>query len=333
VSRGPSRLALLLLLPAGAARAHHGVASGGFAAAEGPGAAIETTSALPLPQGVLLLVAKEELARFRHLDRADPVNKDHLSFTTLGVGAGVRPWLSAYLFAPYAVKAQDGIGTSAGMGDPSLLVAMGLKWDEGLRLVPEKESLDELADWHFSLWASASAPLGSVSRRDARGDFFEPEMQAGFGGPSATAGAAVLKQLSPSLTVLADASHQRFLAHTYDFTRYQFGAEARAGAAASWRVLARPGLRLDVVGELNGLRLERDREREPGAESLEPLRASGGSILYMGIGARAGLGRLGVALGVKRAVATSLNEASLQQGSEGLEAFRATAVVTWAMGL
>jgi F0F1-type ATP synthase membrane subunit c/vacuolar-type H+-ATPase subunit K len=80
-------------------------------------------------------------------------------------------------------------------------------------------------------------------------------------------------------------------------------------------------------------RLERDREREPGAAGLEPLPASGGSILYMGVGACSGLGRLGVAFGVKRAAATALHEASEQQGSEGLEAFRATAVVTWAMGL
>lgn len=331
MSRGPPRLALLLLLPAGAARAHHGVATGGFAAAEGPGAAIETTSALPLPEGGLLLLAKEEYVRFRHLDRAEPVNKDHFSFTTLGAGIGIRPWLSAYLFAPYAVKAQDGIGTSAGMADPTLLLALGFKWDEGLRLVPEKESLDELADWHFSLWACASAPLGSTSRKDARGAPFEPEMQTGFGAPSAMAGVAALKQLSPRLTALADASHQRFLPHTHDFTRYQFGAETRANAAAAWRAVARPGLRLDVVGELNGIRLERD--REPGAAGLEPLRASGGGILYMGVGARAGLGRLGVALAVKRAVLTALNEASEQQGSEGLEAFRATAVVTWAMGL
>ncbi|HEY6002870.1 MAG TPA: hypothetical protein VIV57_08330 [Anaeromyxobacter sp.] len=113
MSRGAPRLALLLLLPAGGARAHHGVASGGFAAAEGPGAAIETTSALPLPERGLLLLAKEEYARFRHLDRAEPENKDHLSFTTLGVGFGIRSWLSAYLFAPFAVKGLEAFRATA----------------------------------------------------------------------------------------------------------------------------------------------------------------------------------------------------------------------------
>jgi hypothetical protein len=334
VSHGCRWVAWGLLLAAGPARAHHGTAAGGFIGEEGPGAAIETTSALPLPQRALLLLAREEYARFRRFDRAEPFNKDHFSFTTLGAGVGVRPWLSAYVFAPYAAKAQDGLGTSAGLGDPSVLVALGAKWDEGLRLVPEKESLDELRDWHFSLWAAGSAPLGSVRRRDARGEPFEPEMQTGFGAPSATVGAAVLKQVATHLTVLADASHQRFLPHTYeDATRHQFGAETRADAAAVWRAVARPGLRVDLVGELDGLHLERDRERAAGAASLEPLRASGGDVLYASLGARAGLGRVAIAVAVKRAALSRLNEGSEQQGTEGLEALRATAVVTWATGL
>jgi hypothetical protein len=334
VSRARAWVAVGLLAAAGPARAHHGTAAGGFMGEDGPGAAVETTSALPLPERAVLLLAKEEYARFRHFARAEPENKDHFSFTTLGVGVGIRPWLSAFVFAPYAAKAQDGLGTSAGMGDPSLLVALGFKWDDGLRLVPEKESLDELRDWHFSVWASGSAPLGSVSRQDARGVGFDPEMQPGFGAPSATAGAAALKQVARGLTVLADASHQRFLPHTYDdLVGHQFGAETRADAAVVWRAVVRPGVRLDVIGELNGLHLERDRERAPGAASLEPLRASGGDVLYATVGARACLGRLGIAIALKRAALSSLNEGSQQQGSEGLEAFRASAVVTWAVGL
>jgi hypothetical protein len=332
VSRRAGWLAVALLAGARPARAHHGGATGGFLGAEGPGAGIETTSALPLPEQTLLLLAKTEYARFRHLDRAEPFNKDHVSFTTLGVGYGVTPWLTAYAFAPWAVKAQDGIGTSSGPGDPSVLLALGFKWDEGLRLVPEKESLDELADWHFSVWGATSIPLGSVSRRDARGEYFEPEMQSGFGAPSVTAGVAALKQLSRTVTLLADASLQRFFPHTYAFTRYEFGAETRAGLAAAWRALARPGLRLDVVGELSGLDLERDREAGA-AGALEPLGASGGAILYAGVGVRAALGRVGLALALKRAALTALHEAARQQGSEGLEVYRATAVVTWAMGL
>ncbi len=45
-----SILALLFLAIASPARAHHGVAAASLAGPEGPGAALETTSALPLPE-------------------------------------------------------------------------------------------------------------------------------------------------------------------------------------------------------------------------------------------------------------------------------------------
>jgi hypothetical protein len=327
------RLALAALLVAAAvpARAHHGVASASFAGAEGPGAALETTSALPLPARTLFVLGKTEYARFRRFDFAAPENKDHSSFTTLGVGYGLLPWLSAYLFQPYAVKAQDAVGTSRGAGDPSLLVAVAFKWDEGLRLVPERESLDELADWHFSAWASSTFPAGPVGGRDDRGDYFAPDMQSGFGAPSPAAGLAVTKQVSRAVTLLGEASHQRFLTHRYAFTRYRFGAETRANAAVVWRASAAGPFRLDAIAELNGLHLGRDQEDLGGG--LEPLEASGGSILYAGAGLRAGYGSLGLALGAKRAALRSLNEGGDQQGSEGLESFRATATVTWTVGL
>jgi hypothetical protein len=324
--------ALAVALHAAPARAHHGVASASFAGAEGPGAALETTSPLPLPRGTLLLLAKSEWAEYRPFAFAAPENKDHSSFTTLGAGYGVRPWLSAYLFLPWAVKAQDGIGTNSAAGDPSVLLALAFKWDEGLRLVPEQESLDELEDWHFSAWASSSVPLGSTTRADARGAPFAPDMQSGFGAPSAAAGLAALKQVSHAVTVLVEASHQRFFDHRYgDDLRYRFGAETRLNAAAAVRALVRKGFRLDVVGELNGLHLGRDRAGEAGAAPVA-LEASGGAIVYAGGGLRASIGRISASLGVRRAAARSLNEGAEQQGSEGLEAFRATAAIAASFG-
>ncbi len=44
--------------------------------------------------------------------------------------------------------------------------------------------------------------------------------------------------------------------------------------------------------------------------------------MYGGVGARLSLGRVTLALGAKRALLKSLNEASQQQGSEGLENIR-----------
>jgi hypothetical protein len=324
--------ALAAALLASPARAHHGVASASFAASEGPGGALETTSALPLPGGAVFAVAKTEWAEFRRRAFAAPENKDQSSFSTLGVGYGIRPWLTAYLFQPWAVKAQDGVGTSSGAGDPSVLVALAFKWDEGLRLVPERESLDELADWHFSAWASSSIPLGRTTLVDDRGARFAPDMQSGFGAPSPAVGVSVLKQVAPAVTVLAEASHQRFRTHDYgEGLRYRFGAETRLNAAAAFRAVAGPALRLDLVGELNGLHLGRDREAEGGGP-LAALDASGGTMLYAGAGVRVTAGRLAAALGIRRAVARALNEGAQQQGSEGLEAFRATGSLSASFG-
>lgn len=326
-------VAVAFALPA---RAHHGVTSVGRAGSEGPSAAQETSSALPLPQGSLFAMAKSELVPFRQRGFADPENKDFSSFSTLGLGYGVTPWLSAFVFQPFSVKAQDTLGRNAGFADPSVMLAFGFKWDDGLRLVPERESLDELLDWHFSLWIASTLPAGGTDARNDLGAPFEPDMQAGFGAPSPSAGVALLKQVATDLTLLAEASHQRFFAHTYALreaqgerdTRYRFGAETRVNGAAVWRAWAGGRARLDLSAELNGLHLQRDRERNADGH-LAPLRASGGAILYAGGGARLSVGAFGVALGIRRAALTDLNERPEQQGSEGLERFRAALTLSW----
>jgi hypothetical protein len=322
----------LALAVAAPARAHHGVAAVGAAGPEGPGAALETTSALPLPQGLLFALAKTEYVPFQQFAFAEPNNKSYSVFNMVALGYGLRPWLSAYVFQPYNVKAQDGIGRNAGAGDTNLMLSAALKWDQGLQLVPEKESLDDLMDWHFSVWGSCTLPVGPTTHLDDAGAYFEPDMQTGFGAPSPAAGVAVLKQLTPDLTWLAEVNYQYFFAHTYPFTRYQFGAETRVNTAAVFRVHGSGRFRLDVSGELNGLHLQRDRERND-AGVLEPRLASGGAILYAGAGVRAYYGPVTVALGAKRAAAKDLNEQAEQQGSEGLEKFRATFTVSYSTRL
>jgi hypothetical protein len=124
--------------------------------------------------------------------------------------------------------------------------------------------------------------------------------------------------------VLGEVNYQRFFSHDYSFTRYQFGAETRLNLAAVYRAFARGRTRVDVIGELAGLNLQRDREDEDldGPAPMTALQASGGTMLYASLGARAILGRFILGVGIKRAVAKSLNEAADQQGSEGLENFR-----------
>ena len=312
-----------LILAALPAHAHHGVAAVGLSEPEGPGAALETTAALPLPKHFAFAMVKSEFVSFQMRDRAAfPEQKDFAWFNMVALGFGITPWLSAYVFQPYNVKSADGgIGSNPGLGDTNLMLAFGWKWDEGPRLIPQKESLDELADWHFLLSAACTLPVGPIEKSDDRGQRFAPDMQIGFGTPSPTFGLAVLKQVSTNFTAVADVSYQHFFTHDYSFTRYRFGAETRLNTAGVARIYAKGRVRLDGVVELGGLHLQRDRE-DVGQGCLNALSASGGTILYASLGARLYLGRVSLAFGAKRAVFKSLNESSDQQGSEGLENVR-----------
>lgn len=324
----PARAAAAILCAAAwPARAHHGTASVGALGVEGPGAAIDTTSALPLGQGTAFALVKSEYVPFQRRPGFTD-QKQYSSFNTLAVGYGIRPWLSAFLFQPYNWKSQDGIGTNSGLGDTNLMVSVGVKWDEGLRLVPERESLDELADWHFSLWASCTAPVGPTTHRDDAGAAFAPDMQTGFHGPSPGVGLAALKLLSSDLTVLVEASYQHFFRQGYAPAgyHYQFGGETRLNGALAWRSYAAGATRIDLVPELSVLDLQRDRT-DQGTGVVSAMQASGGTVLYGALGARATRGALSLGVVVKRAIARSLNEAADQQGAEGLEHFRAALVL------
>lgn len=318
---------LLAVSAASPALAHHGVAAVGFGEPEGPGAAMETTMAFPLPRSTAFALVKSEYVSFQQRgDRiAFPAQKDFASFNMAVLGFGITPYLSAYVFQPFNVKSMDGgVGRNRGLGDTNLMLALGWKWDEGFKLTPKRESLDELYDWHFLLWAACSLPLGPTERIDGNGEPLAPDMQTGFGAPSPSVGLTALKQVATDWTVLGEVNYQRFFSHDYSFTRYRFGAETRLNVAGVYRAFARGRTRVDVVGELAGLNLQRDREDEDrgGPLPMTALTASGGNILYGSLGVRAMIGRLIVGLGLKRAVAKRLNEASEQQGSEGLEDFR-----------
>jgi hypothetical protein len=303
-----------------------------MAGPEGPGAAIETTSPIPIPQGSLFLMAKSEFVPFRQYEFAAPENKVYAIFDTLVAGYGISPWLTAYLFLPYNVKSQEGVGTNVGFGDPGLYVSFAFKYDEGFRIVPAKESLDELVDWHFSAFGYVTVPMGpTVSATDSL-QWYAPDLQTGFGSPSFQLGLAAAKQLSADLTWLADTSLQAFLPHTYPFTRYRFGSEFRVNTALAWRAVGTSAFRLDLAGEVNLLVLQRDEERAAGG-AMEPLAASGGTVLYAGLGVRAYLGRFSAALAARTSFARWLNEAADQQGSEGLEWLRAALTLSCVLPL
>lgn len=311
-------LGVLLTAPVSAV-AHHGVATLGAAGLEGPGAPIETSSSATLPQKSLLAYFKLDYASF---DKFTPVRDDETDYYTFwmfGLGYGITPYLSAYLFVPYNDKVvEDNSYNTSGFADLSLLAVLGWKYDEGFRLVPRNESLDDLQDWHFTVYSGLSLPTGNANERDAD-ENIDPGMSLGFGKPSFNVGLTTTKSLGEAFTLVGETSYIYFQKHRYaDGNRVQFGDETRVNAALCYRLLtnAAAKFRLDANAELNYLHLGRDKTN--GVGEL----ATGGDILYLVPGARVYWKNSSMGVGVKVPTLTDLNEEKDQQGAEGKEDYR-----------
>lgn len=320
---------LLAALPlaSASALAHHGVAAVGAAALEGPGAPVESATSAVLPQGSTLLALKIDHAKFARGRLARPdVEGDYSRFTMLGLGHGFTPWFSAYLFAPYNVKADEAGGfTTRGWADVSVLGQIGFRHDgKAFSLTPKNESLDELEDWHFTVFGGLTLPTGRPNLRLPDGSI-DPGMSTGFGKPSWTLGLTATKMLSDRLTFNAEASTLWFGTYRYatdyttgtDFTT-RFGREMRLNGGLAYRINTNPEqkLRTDLGLELQYLKLGRD------VVDGVPEAATGGRMLYAVPGVRVYWDRFSLAVGVKKAVWKDLNEQRLQQGAEGLEKYR-----------
>ena len=309
-------VALAALLPAGAA-AHHGVAGLGAAGLQGPGAPLESTTSATLPSGENLLYFKLDHASYERVDRAEPEG-DFDQYWMLGLGRGFTPWFSGYLFVPYHVKVEDGGYDTREFADISLFGQLGFKYDEGFRLMPESQSLDDLEDWQFSVFAGLTLPTGDANLR-VDDEAFDPGKASGFGRSSFMAGAAVTRMLGERLTANLEASWIGFQSYTYDDdVRRRFGTEKRLNGALVYRAHSDSDrrLRVDLSLETQYLDLGRDREDGIGEE------ATGGRIIYALPSVRISRERLSVGLGVKVPVWTRLNEEDEQQGAEGKEDFR-----------
>lgn len=316
----PRFIPLLALLAAPLAHAHHGVASLGAAALEGPGAPIETSSSATLPQGQWLAYLKLDHARSRTFD-SDPANPegDYNQYWMAGLGYGFTPWFSAYLFQPYNIKVDEKGGQdSRGFTDLSLMGVLGFKYDDGFRRVPASESLDDLEDWHFTLYGGFSLPTGNADHRLKDGSI-DPGKSLGFGKSSHNLGATATRQLTADTTAVFEAGYIGFRKYRYDDGQtMRFGGETRLNAALTHRLFTLPEsrFRLDLNLEANYLHLERDRSQNG------PERATGGDMLYGVAGVRLYKDNLSLGLGVKKPVWTDLNEENEQQGAEGREKHR-----------
>ena len=312
--------------------AHHGVASLGAAGLEGPGAPVITSSAAPLPKGSGLLYLKADYANYETFTGARDRESDYDLFSMAGVGYGLTSWFSAYAFLPYYVKsAESGADTAEGskdhqgFADISFTGVLAFKYDDGFKLVPERESLDDLEDWHFSVYAGFSIPTGDANVLDAAGAI-DPGQATGFGEPSFSVGLTTTKQLTDVDTWVSELSYLWFIENEYDDgSTVRFGPELRLNTAwvRKLHADAETKFRLDGVLEANYLNLGRDKEDGRGAK------ATGGQILYLTPGVRFYKDSYSVAVGVMLPVWENLNEEAGQQGSEGLEDYRLVATFSY----
>ena len=302
------------------ALAHHGVAGVGAAAVEGPGAPVESASSTVLPEGKTLLYAKLDNAKFKTYD-PDPANpeSDYANYWMAGVGHGFTPWFSAYVFVPYNAKIDEPGGLdSKGWTDLSVLGQIGFKYDGELKLVPANESLDDMEDWHFTIYGGGTLPTGNASHRLSDGTI-DPGKALGFGKNTWNLGVTATKQLTRDLTFNLEASTIRFREYTYDDgNSMKFGAEDRFNLSLAQRLHTNPESRFRVDGVIEAQYLSLGRDKANGV----PEDATGGEIVYLVPGLRFYKESFSFAVGIKTPVLTNLNEEDQQQGAEGKEKYR-----------
>lgn len=302
------------------ALAHHGVAGVGAAAVEGPGAPVESASSGNLPDGSWLAYLKLDHASYKQYGPTVP-EADYARYWMAGLGHGFTPWFSAYLFMPYHDKTDEAGGTtSRGWADVSVLGQLGFKYDPqgGFQLTPAHESLDDLEDWHFTVFGGATLPTGNANHRDSRGSI-DPGKSHGFGKPSFTLGLTATRMLTSRLTHNLEASAIRFQDYRYaDGQRMKFGDENRLNGAINYRLLADSDKKFRLDGVLEAQYLHLSRDRANGRSEA----GTGGRMLYLIPGVRAYFDKFSLALGIKQPVWTRLNESDTQQGAEGKEKYR-----------
>ena len=307
------RLLLLVFFPS-LVLAHHGVAGLGTSTLEGPGAGLETSSSFTLPRGHFLILLKNEYVKFRKYKNFQD-QKESYNFTHLIVAYGLKPWLTLMVSQPYGVKEAE-FGTSRGLMDTHLHVIFGFKYDEGLKLIPQKENLEDLRDWHFALNLGVSLPTGSTEKK-YNGNLFSPDMQPGFGKPTYLLSFSASKWLTDRYTLNLETSYQKFRKHTYeDGIVFKFGDEFRFNAANVYTLYRSENKRIDGIAEFNFLYLQRDKENG------QKVEGSGGKILYLQPGFRFYYKGINLFGGIKLPVWKDLNEEDQQQGSEGKERYR-----------
>ncbi len=242
--------------------AHHGVASLGLAGLMGPGAPVESSTSATLPQGKSLGYLKVDHVNFEtySAERDDEMRSS--TFYMIGGGYGIASFFSLYAFLPYNVKkTEDNSYNTAGTADLTVMMVIGFHYDGGVQLVQPSESLDDMEDWHFTIYGGGTIPSGNPNVRNSTGEI-DPGMSTGFGSPSYTIGLTATKMVD-RLTMVQDVSYISFDPYRYaSNVTARFGTEFRYNVAFTYRgyVNEKTKTRIDPVMEFNYLQVAPDRE-------------------------------------------------------------------------
>jgi len=310
---------LLIFLSSFNLFSHHGVAALGAAGLEGPGAPLETSTSQTLPQKSFLFYYKMDYADFKKYTKERDDETNYNMFNMFGIGYGFTSYFSLFLFTPINIKVvEDNSYNTAGFADPSICGILSFKYDEGFKLTPPKESLDDMMDWHFAFYGGSSIPLGNENLKDREGNI-DPGKSLGFGKPSFSFGFAANKGFMERYTFIFDTNYIKFLENKYeDGTRLRFGSEFRINTALNYRFYTNMEKKFRIDFNLEGTYLDLGRDVENGKGSY----ATGGKIFYFLPGLRFYVKNISFAFGVKYPIWTKLNEENKQQGSEGKERVR-----------
>jgi hypothetical protein len=330
-ARGPTTrqltvVAALLFLWPRPAWSHHG----GVSLALGPGSPIETNSPLTLPQGGVAVSIRAEQVQWRTFSFQDPNNRTSSTFTNVGLSYGLTPYLTGSLFVPYTVKRQDGLADVSDIGDLRFQFSLGLNYDptKGVALNRADDTavtLEGSKKVYLGGFVSVTAPTGEHDNLRPGETEVDKSMQTGFGSPAFTVGLAAARNVVGSLSLTADTTYDVFT----EADSYTYGGEFRFDLASVYEIYGKPEKflsKVDGILELNLLEIAKDKA------SGESVTASGGTILYLSPGVRLSFPRASNAnLGalVKLPVWKDLNAQSQQQGSEGLEEYRAIVTLSF----
>lgn len=242
---------------------HHGIASLGPAGIKGPGAAVETSAQGVLPEDKFLMLVRMDNAKYKKFTHRRDTETERNTFFLFGGGYGVTSYFSIYGFVPYHEKTtENNTFNTAGFTDASIFFVLGFKYDNGFKLNPKEENLDELQDIRFSFYLSPYLPTGNANTKSNENQI-DSGKSLGFGRSATMIGGTVSKYFN-RVTLNVDVSYLQFRPYTYkNNVTTKFGDEVRGNFALIYRLHynEEKQLRWDAFLEFQYLKLFSDRDK------------------------------------------------------------------------